>query len=1105
MDYNYKEIEKKWQNFWDSNKTFKTDIRDFSKPKFYALDMFPYPSGVGLHAGHPEGYTATDIISRMKRMQGYNVLHPMGYDSFGLPAEQYAVQTGNHPSKFTDENIETFTKQLKELGFDYDWDRVVATSDPSFYKWTQWIFKQLYNDGYAKYIDMPVNWCEELGTVLSNDEVIDGKSERGGYPVIRKNMRQLCIDQAAFAEKLLEGLETIDWPNSTKEIQKNWIGKSIGAHVDFVVDGYSDKFTVFTTRCDTLFGATYCVLAPEHELVDKITTEDKRQEVADYKAQCALKNDMERTELNKEKTGVFTGAYAINPVNDSRIPIYISDYVLSTYGTGAIMAVPAHDDRDYEFAKKFNIPIVQVLAKSFVGTGDSQIREDKPMTNRNVVNVVIKHPSENKYLCVHNKKFNWINFVMGGIEGNESVIEAGIREVVEETGYTDIKIDKELEFIYFDNFYAAHKDVNRHITCHTIVGHLNSLEQVSISDEEKVLADYLWIDESELIDSLTTEAHKYDARRVLNGEGAMTEDGVHINSCTPLQVTGTPHENEFKKNSIVAIVYDEKNDKYLTINWKDKGGRLFIGGSINDGETPLECALREVAEETGYKNLEFISELPKINHHYYAFNKDKYFNIISTGFLFKLIDDEKGSQNLDEDEEFSVEWVSKEVIESEIKDELHIETYKHSKAIDKIDILDLNDLLKSEAIEKTISWLEEHDKGSKKVNYKMREWIFARQRYWGEPVPIVHMEDGTDYILEDQELPLCLPELDDYKGHNGLAPLENASEWKKYERNGVKGVRETSTMPGSAGSSWYFLRYIDPKNEDAFADQELLKHWMPVDLYVGGPEHAVGHLMYSRIWNRYLYDKGLSPVAEPFKKLVHQGMILGENGIKMGKRFPKYVINPSDIIRDYGADTLRLYEMFMGPLEASKPWSSTGVEGAKKFLDRIWRLYTDENRISDSENKNLEKVYHATVKKVTSDYEALAFNTAISQLMVFINAVYKEDVFPREYAEGFIKLLNPIAPHITEELWNIVLGHDDTIAFESWPEFDESKIVEDFLTIGVQVNGKLRGTITVPVDSTEEQIKEAAFEEENVKRHTDGKEIVKVIVIKGKIVNIVIK
>ena len=795
--YNFKEIEKKWRKYWEENDTFHTDVWDFSKPKFYALDMFPYPSGVGLHAGHPEGYTATDIVSRMKRMQGYNVLHPMGYDSFGLPAEQYAVSTGNHPNGFTQKNIETFGEQLRSIGFDYDWSKTLQTSDPKYYKWTQWIFKRLYEDGYAKYVDMPVNWCEELGTVLSNDEIVDGKSERGGYPVVRKNMKQWVIDQAAFAERLLEGMDEIDWPESTKEMQRNWIGKSIGAHVTFKIKDTDKEFKVFTTRCDTLFGATYCVMSPEHELVDLITTADKKDEVDAYKKICATKSDLERTELNKDKTGVFIGAYAINPVNDKEIPIYISDYVLASYGTGAIMAVPAHDERDYEFAKKFGIEIIQVL------------------------------------------------------EGGD--------------------ISKE----------------------------------------------------------------------------AYTGDGVHINS----------------------------------------------------------------------------------------------------GFM--------------------------------------------------------DGMNKEEAINTMTDWLEERGIGSKQVNYKMREWIFARQRYWGEPMPVVYTEDGEVHMLDDSELPLVLPELEDYKGHNGKAPLENAVEWKNYDKNGIKGVRETSTMPGSAGSSWYFLRYIDPENDEEFANQELLKHWLPVDLYIGGPEHAVGHLMYSRIWNNYLYDKGLSPVKEPFKKLVHQGMILGANGIKMGKRFPEYCIDPMDIINNYGADTLRLYEMFMGPLEASKPWSQQGVEGAQKFLDRIYRLY-ESGKIKDEENKNLEKIYHQTVKKVSEDFENLGFNTAISQMMIFINAVYKEDIFPKEYAEGFVKLLNPVAPHIGEELWEM-LGHNNTIAFEAWPKYDESKIVEDEKEIAVQVNGKVRATIKIAVDESEESIKEKALEEENVKRHTEGKEIVKMIVIKGKIVNIVVK
>ena len=795
--YNFKDIEQKWRKYWEENDTFHTDVWDFSKPKFYALDMFPYPSGVGLHAGHPEGYTATDIISRMKRMQGYNVLHPMGYDSFGLPAEQYAVSTGNHPNKFTQENIGTFGNQLKAIGFDYDWSKSIQTSDPKYYKWTQWIFKQLYNDGYAKYVDMPVNWCEELGTVLSNDEVIDGKSERGGYPVVRKNMKQWVIDQAAFAERLLEGMDEIDWPESTKEMQRNWIGKSVGAHVIFKIKDTDKEFKVFTTRCDTLFGATYCVMSPEHELVDLITSEDKKAEVAEYKRVCATKSDLERTELNKEKTGVFIGAYAINPVNEKEIPIYISDYVLASYGTGAIMAVPAHDDRDYEFAKKFDIEIIQVL------------------------------------------------------EGGD--------------------ISKE----------------------------------------------------------------------------AYTGDGIHINS----------------------------------------------------------------------------------------------------GFM--------------------------------------------------------DGMNKEDAIDAMINWLEERKIGSKQINYKMREWIFARQRYWGEPMPVVYEEDGKIHMLDDSELPLVLPELEDYKGHNGKAPLENATEWKQYNNNGIKGVRETSTMPGSAGSSWYFLRYIDPENDKEFANQELLKHWLPVDLYIGGPEHAVGHLMYSRIWTNYLYDKGLCPVKEPFKKLVHQGMILGANGIKMGKRFPEFCIDPMDIVNNYGADTLRLYEMFMGPLEASKPWSQQGVEGAQKFLDRIYRLF-ESGKIKDEENKNLEKIYHQTVKKVSTDYEALGFNTAISQMMIFVNAVYKEDVFPKEYAEGFVKLLNPVAPHIGEELWEM-LGHDNTIAYEAWPTWNEALLGESEKEIAVQVNGKVRATVMIAVDEAEDSIKEKALAEENVKRHLEGKEVVKVIVIKGKIVNIVVK
>ena len=803
--YNHKEIEPKWQKYWQEHNTFKTDVWDFSKPKYYALDMFPYPSGVGLHAGHPEGYTATDIMSRMKRMQGYNVLHPMGYDSFGLPAEQYAVTTGNHPNGFTQENIATFSKQLKELGFDYDWSKMIATSDPKFYKWTQWIFKQLYKDGYAKYIDMPVNWCEELGTVLSNDEVIDGKSERGGYPVVRKNMKQWVINQPAFAEKLLEGLEEIDWPESTKDIQRNWIGKSTGVEVEFEIVG-GGKFSIFTTCIETIYGITFMVLAPEGQIVkDLMPRIQNKEEVQAYIDETLKKNDMDRTELNKGKTGCeLKGVSCINPVNGKEVRMFIGDFVLANYGTGAVMAVPSHDQRDFEYAIAHNIEMIQVI------------------------------------------------------------------------------------------------------------------------------------------------------------------DGRDVSECA------------FEK-------YD------------------YLGKG---------CKLINSEEFTG--------------------------------------------------------------------------------------------LTVEEAKEAITSKLEKMGVAKRTVNYRFREWIFARQRYWGEPVPVVHGDDGNIYTLDDSELPLILPELEDYKGKNGKAPLENATEWKKYDKNGIKGTRETSTMPGSAGSSWYFFRYIDPDNENEFANQELLKHWMPVDLYIGGPEHAVGHLMYSRIWNRYLYDKGLAPTKEPFKKLVHQGMILGSNGIKMGKRFPEYVVNPSDIVRDYGADTLRLYEMFMGPLEVSKPWSQQGVEGARKFINRVWTYIIDEETTGDESDETLKKVYHQTVKKVTSDFEQLGFNTAISQMMIFMNAAYKAGKCPKSYKEGFVKMISCIIPHAGEEMWSM-LGHTDTIAFEAWPTYDEEAVKEDSVEIGVQVNGKVRGTVSVGVDEEQASALSKAKELPSVKSFMEGKTVVKEIYVKGKIINIVVK
>ena len=795
--YNHEVTEKKWQKYWAENKTFKTDAWDFSKPKFYALDMFPYPSGAGLHVGHPEGYTATDVVSRKKRMEGYNVLHPMGFDSFGLPAEQYAINTGNHPEGFTKANIEIFKNQLYNLGFSYDWDREVSTCDPSYYKWTQYIFKLLFDEGLAKCVDMPVNWCEELGTVLANDEVIDGKSERGGYPVVRKNMKQWVIDIVKYADRLLEGLDEIDWPESTKEMQRNWIGRSYGAHVQFAIDGHDETFTVFTTRADTLFGATYCVFAPEHALVEKITTDECREAVEAYVKACSTKSDLERTELNKDKTGVFTGAYAINPVNNKKIPIWISDYVLASYGTGAIMAVPAHDQRDYEFAKKFGLEIIPVL------------------------------------------------------EGGD----------------------------------------------------------------------------------ISKEAH--------------VEDGLHINS-------------EF-----------------------------------------------------------------------------------------------------------------------------------------------LNGLNKEDAINKIIEWLEERGIGQKKVNYRIREWIFARQRYWGEPIPVIHMEDESMISLPLDQLPLVLPELDDYKPSGGASPLEKATDWVNVEVDGKKGKRETSTMPGSAGSSWYFLRYIDPHNDNAIADRKLMEHWLPVDLYVGGPEHAVGHLLYSRMWNNYLYDKGIVPVKEPFHKLVHQGMILGANGIKMGKRYPEFIVDPNEIVKSYGADTLRVYEMFMGPLEASKPWSEQGVEGARRWIERVWRLAMEmDDKITDEPTPELDYIYNYTVKKVSEDIDSLNFNTAISQMMIFINECYRVDKVNKDMLINFIKLLSPYAPHVCEEIYHHYTG-EETIAYAKWPEYDPAKLVKNDVEIVVQVNGKVRGRVTAAKDCSQEEVQEEAMALETVKAQLNGKTIRKVIFVKNKLLNIV--
>ncbi|CAH1055854.1 leucine--tRNA ligase [Paenibacillus pseudetheri] len=802
--YRAQAIEPKWQKFWDENKSFKTG-EDPTKPNFYALDMFPYPSGAGLHVGHPEGYTATDIVSRYKRMRGFNVLHPMGWDAFGLPAEQYAMDTGQHPRDFTDKNIDNFRRQIKSLGFSYDWDREISTTDPDYYKWTQWIFIQLYNKGLAYVAEVPVNWCEALGTVLANEEVIDGKSERGGHPVVRKPMRQWILRITEYAERLLEDLEELDWSESIKDMQRNWIGKSTGAEVNFEIEGHDASLTVFTTRPDTLFGASYCVLAPEHELVDAITTEAQRAAIAEYRVKASHKSDLERTDLAKEKSGVFTGAYAINPVNGAKAPIWIADYVLAGYGTGAIMAVPGHDTRDWEFAKQFGLNIVEV--------------------------------------------------VQGGN--------------VEEEAYSG--------------------------------------------------------------------------------------DGPHVNSD-------------------------------------------FLNGLKNE-----------------------------------------------------------------------------------------------------------------EAIAKMIAWLEEKGVGKGKVTYRLRDWLFSRQRYWGEPIPILHLEDGTMKTVPVDQLPLVLPDVDAIKpSGTGESPLANVTEWVETidPETGMKARRETNTMPQWAGSCWYYLRYIDPKNDQELCSPEKQKAWLPVDLYIGGAEHAVLHLLYARFWHKVLYDIGVVETKEPFHKLVNQGMILGNNNEKMSKSRGN-VINPDEIVEAFGADTLRVYEMFMGPLEATKPWNEKGVEGVHRFLSRVWRLFVNEEGklnskiTADGGTEEFKRTWHKTIKKVTEDFEHLRFNTAISQLMIFINDAYKQETLSREAAEHFVQMLSPLAPHIAEELWQL-LSHEGSISYVAWPTYDEAWTVDAEVEIVIQVNGKIVQRALIPLDMGQEEMQAHALSLPNVSAAVEGKTVRKIIAVPGKLVNIVV-
>jgi len=805
--YDHLAIEPKWQQYWDENKTFKVEL-DPKKPKYYILDMFPYPSGDGLHVGHPLGYTATDILARYKRMQGFNVLHPMGWDAFGLPAEQYAVETGTHPTDTTKKNVKRFKSQIKSLGFSYDWDREINTTDPKYYKWTQWIFLQLYKRGLAYQGEVPVNWCPELGTVLANEEVIDGKSERGGHPVIRKPMLQWVFRITEYAESLLAGLDDVDWPESVKNLQRNWIGRSDGANVDFKIPSINKTIRVFTTRPDTLFGATYMVLAPEHPLVKKLTDDKVQETIANYVKSAAGKSDLDRGELNKKKTGVFIGAHAINPLNNEEIPIWISDYVLMSYGTGAIMAVPGHDQRDFEFAQKFDLPIVQVVAGSDISSA----------------------------------------------------------------AFTDI------------------------------------------------------------------------------------ETGTMMNSATP------------------------------------------------DGS-------------------------------------------------------------------FSI-----------------------------------NDLPVKEAIEKTIVYLEKIDRGERAVEYKLRDWLFSRQRYWGEPFPIIHV-DGEHKAIPEDELPLLLPKIEQYvPTGTHESPLSAIGEWVNTTdpETGSPARRETNTMPQWAGSCWYYLRFLDPNNEDRPWDADVEKYWMPVDLYVGGVEHAVLHLLYSRFWHHVLHDLGLVSTREPYKKLFNQGMIQGKDGQKMSKSRGN-VINPDDVIEEYGADSMRLYEMFMGPLDKSKPWSTKGLQGCARFAEKIWRIFNDTDKHSEQpDSDETIRLLHQTIAKVTNDLDNMRFNTAISQMMIFSNHLQGLASINKETLKTFILLLNPFIPHMTEEL-NEQMNAFESLSYSKWPVFNSELAKENLITIAIQVNGKLRGDLQLPAETDDKTLKTEAAKVDGVKKHLKGKDIVKKVIVPGRLVNFVVK
>ncbi len=935
--------EKKWQDQWLNTKIDRAE--DFStKPKKYVLDMFPYPSGAGLHVGHPEGYMATDIYSRYWRLKGFNVLHPMGWDAFGLPAENYAIKTGTQPSITTAENVATFKRQIQALGFSYDWDREVNTTDPKYFKWTQWIFLQLFKKGLAYEATVAINWCPSCKTGLANEEVKDGKCDRCGTEVERRDMRQWMLKITAYADRLLEGVDKLNWPESIKASQRNWIGRSEGAEVDFKIKDSEEKITVYTTRPDTLFGATYMVLAPEHKLVQELKDKISNfSEVEKYIIDSKNKSDLERTELNKDKTGVeLKGIKAVNPVNDTEIPIWISDYVLATYGTGAIMAVPAHDDRDYEFAKKFNIPIITVIEPEF----------------------------------------------------------------------------------------------------------------------------------------------------------------------------GEVRENEEFRKRIVAMVFNPKTNEVLTLDWGQKyGGHLLIGGGIEGEENVIEAAKREIAEETGYKNVKFIEQSETCHHHYIAHNKGVNRSCDIVGLSFELENNEQVATNLSiaEQGKFEVKWLNKNEAVNLVKDPLHnylLQKFAFGVAYTDVDrgrMVNsgfLDGLIPDEAIKKMTAWLEEKGVGKKAINFKLRDWVFSRQRYWGEPIPLVHCDKCGIVPVDEKDLPLTLPEVDKYEPTGtGESPLATIDAWVNTTcpKCGGPAKRETNTMPQWAGSSWYWLRYIDPNNDEVFADQAKLKYWLPVDLYLGGAEHAVLHLLYARFWNMVLFDIGVMPFEEPFTKLVNQGLILGEDGEKMSKSRGN-VVNPDDIIKDFGADTFRMYEMFMGPLEDMKPWSTKNILGVNRFLNKVWDI--SQQPMAAAENIDVEVLLHKTIKKVSSDIETMGYNTAISTMMVLVNKMQEVKVVTAKQIASLLIILAPFAPHLTEELWSN-LGHTTSIFKETWPEYDPAKVIDAEIEMPVQVNGKVRAKLILPADINEADAKAAALGDENVKKYLTG-EPKKVIFIKGKLISIVI-